>query len=229
MEKQTGRQRQIHHVGEVKRCALGQRIGTVASWRVAQNVVQHWHALGHDILALANGEHVEHVAIQRCRLIVVAILCHAERNGLQGTQAAQQLRGLVGLHREDGLSVCIEMQRIARCTVLQSVMDGGYTAANLHVVYISARQVVVVRISLGHLHPDAVLALQTEYRAGKGIECLRGVERILVGQRYGGLFAGQFAGNIRLIAKVVEVVVAYLLISNLYRIAIDAVVDGVVR
>ena len=108
-------------------------------------------------------------------------------------------------------------------------MDGGHTAANLHVVYLSARQVVVVRISLGHLHPDAVLALQTEHWASEGIECLRGVERILVGQRYGGLLTGQFAGNIRLIAKVVEVVVAYLLISNLNRIAIDAVVDGVVR
>ena len=160
---------------------------------------------------------------------MVAILCYTERNGLQSTQAAQQLRGLVGLHRKDGLSVAVKMQRVTWCTVLQAVMDGGYTAANLHIVYLSARQVVVVRISLGHLHPDAVFALQAEYWAGKGIECLRGVERILVGQWYGGLITSQFAGNIRLIAKVIEVVVANLLISNLNRIAINAVIDGVVR
>ena len=121
------------------------------------------------------------------------------------------------------------MQRIARRAVLQAVMDGGYTAANLHIVNLSAQQVVVVRISLGHLHPDAVFALQAEHWAGEGVEGLRRVGGVLVGQRYGGLLTGQFAGNIRLIAEVVEVVVAYLLITNLDRIAIDAVVDGVVR
>ena len=121
------------------------------------------------------------------------------------------------------------MQRIARRTVLQAIMDGGYTAANLHIVNLSAQQVVVVRISLGHLHPDAVFALQAEHGVSKTIECLRRVGGVLVGQRYGGLLTGQFAGNIRLIAEVVEVVVAYLLICNLDRIAIDAVVDGVIR
>ena len=101
---QTGRYRQVHHVRIVDRSALGQRVRAVAAWWVAQHVVEDGLALGHDVLAAANGEHIEHKAPQRLGLYEGAVALYGEGHRTQGALALQQRGNLVGLQREAGLA-----------------------------------------------------------------------------------------------------------------------------
>ena len=83
------RQRQIHHKCIVEGSTLGERIRTIASWRVTQDVVQDGRTFGHDILSLTDGEHIEHVAMQRLCLNEGTVTLHGEGHRLQGVLARQ--------------------------------------------------------------------------------------------------------------------------------------------
>ena len=101
---QSGRYRQVHHVCIVERSPLGQRVRAVAARWVAQHVVEDGLALGHDVAAAADGEHVEHEAPQWLGLYEGAVALYGEGHRAQGVLALQQRGKLVGLQREAGLT-----------------------------------------------------------------------------------------------------------------------------
>ena len=220
--------RQVHGVRTVERCSLGKCCRTVGSRRVAQDVEEHRLTVGQQFLATSYREQVKHVTLKRLCLKVGAVLKHTEGHGLQGVLPTHRLSYLVGFQHEGSLSQTVQVQRIHGNALAHAVVHGGNTTANTHIVNLFGSEVVVVRIALCYLHLDKVLALQTEHRVSEGVESLRRVGRVLVCQRHLHLVATQGGARIVLVAEVVERVVTQLLICQLYRIAIDAVVDSVV-
>ena len=74
----------VHHIRAVECGTLGECRRAVGSWRVAQDVEEQRLSLNQQILRLAEGVHVEHVATQRLCRVVTTILLSAEGNSLQG-------------------------------------------------------------------------------------------------------------------------------------------------
>ena len=227
-EIQAAGHRQVHGVAVVERSTLGQCRRAVGSRRVAQDIEQDGLAVGHQLLAAAQGEEVEHVGVQRLGLEVDIVLHGAEGHRPQGILHAYGLCHAVGLQCEGALSEAVQAQRVNGHAVLQAVVHGGLAAAYGHEVNLLCRIVIVIYIALSHLHLYVVFALQAEHGVAEGVLDRRRVLRVLVGQRHLHAVALQVGGVVELVAEVVEGVVAQLLVGQLHRAAIYSVIYGVI-
>ena len=206
----SGRNRRVHHVRKVDGSALGQRVGAVGSWRVAQDVVENGRTLGHDVLSGTRGNHVQHVALQRLGLDKGAVTLHGEGHR---AQAVAHVRRLVGLQGEDALTQAVQLLRLLDGVQVvhrqrpHAVLHVGYATLQGHHID-AAQRVVVVQIALAHLQLDVVLALNAEHGVAQRID---GHERVLavggpvglahaIYQRHLHRLARQFAGGIGLVA-----------------------------
>ena len=104
----TCHQRQVHHVRIVQCSALGQRVRTVGSRRVTQDIEQQRLTISQKFCALANGEHIEHIALQGLSLKEGSVAHHGEGHRLQ---RFFHVGGLAGLYGEACPSEAVDHHR----------------------------------------------------------------------------------------------------------------------
>ena len=181
---------------------------------------------GQDVLARADGEHIEHISLQGLGFYEGAVAQHGEGHRLQGVVASEQHRRLVSLQCESCSSEAVYLHGRIKGAGLQSVLHHGHAAAQSDDVGLP-RLVVVVVIVLAHLQLDGVLTLHAVHRMAETIVDRHRVFRVKPGQGHLGRVSGQVGGHVVLVAEVTERVVAQLPVGHLHRTMVDAVVDGV--